>query len=339
MVWRARKLAGHSNRDLYDLDHEYRKPNFSLLFKCSAEPWLNSVTITQIASLTHLKMSEFTENSTVNEGIRAENVLVETTGAQLEVATAVGTRMKRTLKVYAWNVSLMELSLEFREEVMRGYDKDSSPTTGASQYSSPGYGTYMERYKVNNILAGMLIPGPKKPKVLDTFLRPLVDELLQPGNASTVEYLTNMDTKKATSQVKRLQVSNLRFGGRPYGTANGRFRASTPTVHSPPTVLSQSLVLSPQSSTAHGETGNAVRPYTERASYAFARGDHTTFRGNNNNGENGGGAIALVLDLHKVTHRDLESFDMLCIVPIEETRDTILVDWEVEWLLEVSDCQ
>jgi hypothetical protein len=39
-----------------------------------------------------------------------------------------------------------------------------------------------ERYKVNNILAGMLIPGPKKPKVLDTFLRPLVDELLQLGN-------------------------------------------------------------------------------------------------------------------------------------------------------------
>jgi hypothetical protein len=34
-----------------------------------------------------------------------------------------------------------------------------------------------ERYKVDNILAGMLIPGPKKPKVLDTFLRPLVNEL------------------------------------------------------------------------------------------------------------------------------------------------------------------
>ena len=49
-----------------------------------------------------------------------------------------------------------------------------------------------------------------------------------------------------------------------------------------------------------------------------------------------------ILDLHKVTHKDLEPFDylgMLCIVPIEETRDTILVDWEVEWLLEVSDCQ
>jgi hypothetical protein len=57
-------------------------------------------------------------------------VLVETTGAQLEVATAVGTRMKRTLKVYAWNVSLIELSPEFREEVMRGYDRDLSPTTG-----------------------------------------------------------------------------------------------------------------------------------------------------------------------------------------------------------------
>jgi hypothetical protein len=35
-----------------------------------------------------------------------------------------------------------------------------------------------ERYRVENILAGLLIPGPKKPKVIDTFLRPLVDELL-----------------------------------------------------------------------------------------------------------------------------------------------------------------
>jgi Transposase family tnp2 len=38
-----------------------------------------------------------------------------------------------------------------------------------------------ERYKVDNILAGMLIPGPKKPKALDTFLRPLVDELNKLG--------------------------------------------------------------------------------------------------------------------------------------------------------------
>lgn len=36
-----------------------------------------------------------------------------------------------------------------------------------------------ERYKVHNILASLLIPGPKKPKLLDTFLRPLVDEILQ----------------------------------------------------------------------------------------------------------------------------------------------------------------
>jgi hypothetical protein len=35
-----------------------------------------------------------------------------------------------------------------------------------------------ERYHVKNILASLLIPGPKKPKVIDTFLRPLVDELL-----------------------------------------------------------------------------------------------------------------------------------------------------------------
>jgi len=33
-----------------------------------------------------------------------------------------------------------------------------------------------ERYKVYNILVGMLIPAPKKKKVLDTFLRPLVDD-------------------------------------------------------------------------------------------------------------------------------------------------------------------
>jgi hypothetical protein len=36
-----------------------------------------------------------------------------------------------------------------------------------------------ERVKVDNILASMIIPGPKKPKDLDTFLRPLVDELKQ----------------------------------------------------------------------------------------------------------------------------------------------------------------
>jgi hypothetical protein len=35
-----------------------------------------------------------------------------------------------------------------------------------------------ERYLVKNILAGLVIPGPKKPHDLDTFLRPLVDELL-----------------------------------------------------------------------------------------------------------------------------------------------------------------
>jgi Transposase family tnp2/Domain of unknown function (DUF4218) len=36
-----------------------------------------------------------------------------------------------------------------------------------------------DRYKIENILASMIIPGPKKPKDLDTFLRPLVDELKQ----------------------------------------------------------------------------------------------------------------------------------------------------------------
>ena len=36
-----------------------------------------------------------------------------------------------------------------------------------------------ERYKVDNILASMVIPGPQKPKELDTFLKPLVEELKQ----------------------------------------------------------------------------------------------------------------------------------------------------------------
>jgi Transposase family tnp2 len=34
-----------------------------------------------------------------------------------------------------------------------------------------------ERVKVDNILASMIIPGPQKPKDLDTFLQPLVEEL------------------------------------------------------------------------------------------------------------------------------------------------------------------
>jgi Transposase family tnp2 len=35
-----------------------------------------------------------------------------------------------------------------------------------------------ERYLIKNILCSLIIPGPKKPKKLDSFLRPLVDELL-----------------------------------------------------------------------------------------------------------------------------------------------------------------
>ena len=34
-----------------------------------------------------------------------------------------------------------------------------------------------ERYKVENIMASMVIPGPQKLKELDTFLQPLVEEL------------------------------------------------------------------------------------------------------------------------------------------------------------------
>ena len=35
-----------------------------------------------------------------------------------------------------------------------------------------------QRYEVKNMLTSLLIPGPKRPKAIDTFLRPLVDELL-----------------------------------------------------------------------------------------------------------------------------------------------------------------
>ena len=34
-----------------------------------------------------------------------------------------------------------------------------------------------DRYKVENILASTIIPGPRKPKDLDSFLQPLVKEL------------------------------------------------------------------------------------------------------------------------------------------------------------------
>ena len=38
-----------------------------------------------------------------------------------------------------------------------------------------------ERYKSENILMSLIIPGPKKYRDLNSFLRPLVDELLQLG--------------------------------------------------------------------------------------------------------------------------------------------------------------
>lgn len=39
-----------------------------------------------------------------------------------------------------------------------------------------------QRYKVDNILSSILIPGPKKPKDINSFLRPLVDELIDLEN-------------------------------------------------------------------------------------------------------------------------------------------------------------
>lgn len=36
-----------------------------------------------------------------------------------------------------------------------------------------------ERVKIENIMASMVIPGPQKPKEIDTFLQPLVEELKQ----------------------------------------------------------------------------------------------------------------------------------------------------------------
>jgi len=39
-----------------------------------------------------------------------------------------------------------------------------------------------ERYKVKNILTSFILPGPNAAKDLDSFLRPLVDELLELEN-------------------------------------------------------------------------------------------------------------------------------------------------------------
>jgi len=53
-----------------------------------------------------------------------------------------------------------------------------------------------ERYKVDNILAGMLIPGPINPEVLDTFLRPLVDDFIN-CRSSLMPPVTAMKTWEA----------------------------------------------------------------------------------------------------------------------------------------------
>jgi tnp2 family transposase/uncharacterized protein DUF4218 len=56
-----------------------------------------------------------------------------------------------------------------------------------------------ERYKIENIMASMIIPGPNKPKELDTFLRPLVDELnrLDHGTKAFDAYTGSRFTLKA----------------------------------------------------------------------------------------------------------------------------------------------
>ena len=46
-----------------------------------------------------------------------------------------------------------------------------------------------QRYKVDNMLSSMIIPGPKKPKDINSFLRPLVDELiaLENGQVTAID--------------------------------------------------------------------------------------------------------------------------------------------------------
>ena len=46
-----------------------------------------------------------------------------------------------------------------------------------------------QRYKVTNILPSIIIPGPKKPKDINSFLRPLIDELtiLETGHSTIVD--------------------------------------------------------------------------------------------------------------------------------------------------------
>jgi len=89
--------------------------------------------------------------------------------------------------------------------------------------------------------------------------------------------------------------------------------------------------------------------------YVFACGDHIAFRDNSNNSESGGDTYIFiviipvkvldekdnVLDLHKVIYKTNEpriiginsvAAKKLYIVPVEKTGDTVLVDWQVQWL-------
>ncbi|SAL97833.1 hypothetical protein [Absidia glauca] len=64
----------------------------------------------------------------------------------------------------------------------------------------------MQRYKLENMIQLMIIPGQHKPKALDSFLQPIFDELLQLAKAGMEVKLNDGETIKA-------KVYLLMFGG------------------------------------------------------------------------------------------------------------------------------
>ena len=76
-----------------------------------------------------------------------------------------------------------------------------------------------ERYKVDNILASLLIPGPKKPKLFDSFLRPLVDEMVEMGDG-----VPALDGRTLTSFDLRAWITMVTGGGPALADAIGMKR-------------------------------------------------------------------------------------------------------------------
>ncbi|OXV12199.1 hypothetical protein Egran_00040 [Elaphomyces granulatus] len=214
--------------------------------------------------------------------------------------------MKRTLKVYAWNVSLMELSPEFCEEVMWGYDKDSSLTTavtvgsldeftegrlipllvgsiaGAQAYtpfvvtSKSGFGFALWCIEAGISRRHYSPPGFTLPDDKINFFNWVTVAASLGNDASTVEYLTKMDTKKATGQEKSdKKVAHLEPEIRGTSLRDSKWSIPGFDSHSPQSTHSPQPVLSPQSSVVHSpwrdrECGSTLlNAHEEKASRTY----------------------------------------------------------------------